>query len=198
MARQVLTWVAPTSVRGHSPANPAEELPMTSATRIARPKDAIALLEADHATVRSLLSQLEDTTTRAVSKRIELLRKISQEVRVHAQIEEEIFYPAYREVAVKEEDEQLFFEAAEEHQLVKVILPELERTEPGSIQFGARGKVLKDLIEHHAEEEEGEMFPRARKLLGKERLLALGEALAARKAALTGTGSNGKSRAKGR
>ena len=144
-------------------------------------KDALALLKQDHATVKALLSQLEKTTSRAGSKRNQLLEKIALEVRVHARIEEEIFYPAYREAAKKEEDEQLFFEAAEEHALVKLVLPELEGTPPGDIRFGARGKVLKDLIEHHAEEEEQEMFPKARKLLGTERLLELGQALKTRK-----------------
>lgn len=143
--------------------------------------DAIELLTTDHETVRGLLAQLEDTTGRAVKKRVELVQKIAQEVRVHATIEEEIFYPAYHAATKVKEDEKLFFEAKEEHALVDVLLPELENADPASDEFGAKGKVLKDLIEHHAEEEEEQMFPRARKLLGKQRLLELGMQLQARK-----------------
>ncbi len=150
------------------------------------PRDAIALLEADHDTVRELLSEMEGTTARGSKKRLELLEKIAKEVRIHATIEEEIFYPAYHEAAKSQEEEQLFFEAAEEHQLVKIILPALEKTDPSTVEFGARAKVLKDLVEHHAEEEEDEMFPKAKKLLGKARLVELGEQLAARKEQLAG------------
>jgi hemerythrin superfamily protein len=152
--------------------------------RAQRSQDAIALLKADHETVRGLLEQLEKTTARGAKRRVELLGKIAQEIRVHARIEEEIFYPAYHAAAKTEDDSKLFFEATEEHGLVDVVLPALEETDPASEPFGAKGKVLKDLIEHHAEEEETEMFPRAKKLLGKERLAELGEELATRKSEL--------------
>jgi hemerythrin-like domain-containing protein len=144
----------------------------------------LALLEADHETVRNLLEQLEETTSRGERKRADLLAKIGSEVRIHAQIEEEIFYPAYEEAAKSHEDRKLFFEATEEHGLVDIVLPALEETEPSTEEFGAKAKVLKDLIEHHAEEEEGEMFARAKKLLGKARLLELGESLRARRSEL--------------
>jgi hemerythrin superfamily protein len=149
-----------------------------------RATDAIELLTTDHENVRRLLAQLEETTARAAKKRTELVQKIAQEVRVHARIEEEIFYPAYRAAAKIKEDLKLFFEATEEHGLVDVVLPELEDAEPTTDVFSAKGKVLKDLIEHHAEEEEEQMFPRARKLLGKDRLVELGAELEARKAEL--------------
>ena len=161
-------------------------------------KDAIALLTNDHETVRGLLSQMEDTTSRGATKRTALLAKISKEVRIHAQIEEEIFYPAYKEAAKSQEEEQLFFEAADEHGLVKIVLPALEKMDPSTVEFGAKAKVLKDLIEHHAEEEEEEMFPKARKLLGKARLQELGDQLAARKQELKGEVAQGEvSRATG-
>jgi hemerythrin-like domain-containing protein len=152
-----------------------------------RKRDALSLLRADHDTVRELLSQLEGTTARGARKREQLLQSIAQEVRVHAAIEEEIFYPAYREAARKEEDLKLFFEATEEHALVDIVLPALEETDPSSEEFGAKAKVLKDLIEHHAEEEETEMFPRAKRLLGSE-LESLGEQLEARKQDLMRSG----------
>lgn len=161
-------------------------------------KDAIKLLEVDHAKVRKLLRELEGTTARGVKKREELLLEIAQEIRTHATIEEEIFYPAYREKARTQEDSKLYFEAEEEHGLVHVFLPTLEDTDPAAEEFGAKAKVLKDLIEHHAEEEEEEMLPRARKLLGKERLLELGAEMEARKRTLKTTGGSASSRRTGR
>src|SRR5213075_1804099 len=127
-------------------------------------EDAIALLTSDHETVRDLLAQMDDTTTRGTKKRAELLTKIAREVRIHSRIEEEIFYPAYKDAAKSQEDRKLFFEAKEEHGIVDMVLPALEETDPVSDQFAAKAKVLKDLIEHHADEEEDEMFPRAKKL----------------------------------
>ena len=146
--------------------------------------NAISLLEKDHDTVRKLLSELEETTSRGVRKRSELLEKIALEVEVHAAIEEEVFYPAFRRRGKTKEDEKLFFEAAEEHKLVKGVLPELQKTDPGTEYFSARAKVLKDLIEHHAEEEESELLPRARELMSSEELEELGAKLAERKRAL--------------
>jgi hemerythrin superfamily protein len=165
-------------------------MPTTKAKKMT---DATELLEKDHETVRGLLSQLEETTARGQKKRIELVQKIAQEIRIHAEIEEKIFYPAYKSAAKTSEDAKLFFEAHEEHALVDVVLPELEEADPATEVFAAKGKVLKDLIEHHAEEEEDEMFPRARKLLGKERLAELGaqmeELKAELKEAMTGKAS---------
>lgn len=79
----------------------------------------------------------------------------------------------------------MFYEAADEHDLVKTVLPQVKEETPGTPQFGAKAKVLKDLIEHHAEEEEKEMFPTARKEMGKDLLLELGARLKARKQELS-------------
>ena len=133
----------------------------------------ITLLTEDHDKVRKLLSELEETTTRGMKKRTQLVVQIAREVRLHARAEEEIFYPAFREAGEESEDEKLFFEAAEEHGLVDVVLPKLEQADPTSELFSAQAKVLKDLIEHHAEEEEKEIFPRARKLMDNEQLKEL-------------------------
>jgi hemerythrin-like domain-containing protein len=155
-------------------------------------KDATALLRKDHDTVRKLLGELEETTTRGAKKREALLMEIALEVEVHAAIEEEIFYPAFREKGESGEDEQMFLEAAEEHKLVHGVLPELQATDPRTELFGARAKVLKDLIEHHAEEEESEMFPRARELFSKSELQELGERLEERKGELIEASSRGE------
>ena len=94
----------------------------------------------------------------------------------------------YHEAERSKEDNKIDLEANEEHALVDIVLPLLEGTDPTAEEFGARAKVLKDLIEHHAEEEENEMLPRAKKLLGKERLVELGAQLTARKEELMGGG----------
>jgi iron-sulfur cluster repair protein YtfE (RIC family) len=119
---------------------------------------------------------------RAEKKRTELLSKITEELEVHTQIENEIFYPAFRQAGEKSDDEKLFFEAREEHRAVgELVLPDLNKTTADSEQFGGRAKVIKELVEHHVKEEEGEMFPRAKKLMSKDELQALGEKMEARK-----------------
>ncbi|TCZ79063.1 hemerythrin domain-containing protein [Lysobacter sp. N42] len=151
--------------------------------------NAIELLKADHEKVRGLFEQLTDTTSRAVKTRTELLEKIRLELDVHTTIEEEIFYPAFREAAENSEDKEMIFEALEEHRAAgELVMPDLLETEVASDQFGGRAKVLMDLVEHHAEEEEKEMFKRARELLDREQLVELGERMAARKEELMAAG----------
>jgi hemerythrin-like domain-containing protein len=144
--------------------------------------NAIQLLKEDHKKVRGLLADLESTTSRGTKKRTQLLATIATELRVHTKIEEEIFYPALRAAGEKNEDEKMYFEALEEHRAAgELVLPDLEKTAPDSEKFSGRAKVLKELVEHHADEEEKEMFPRARKLLSASELTALGAQMAARK-----------------
>ena len=148
--------------------------------------NAIKLLMQDHKKVRQLLTELEGTTTRNVRDRQRLVQEISNEVNVHAQIEEEIFYPAFKEAAKKTEDTDMFFEAAEEHHVVEMVLPELEAADPASDEFTAKAKVLKELIEHHAGEEEKEMFKRAKVIMDKDELEDLGTRMEERKMELGG------------
>ena len=144
--------------------------------------NAIQLLKDDHKKVRGLLAELESTTARGTKKRTQLLSTIGRELRVHTKLEEEIFYPALREAGEKSDDEKMYFEALEEHRAAgELVLPDLEKTAPDSEKFSGRAKVLKELVEHHADEEEKEMFPRARKLLSAAELNALGAQMAARK-----------------
>ncbi|MDX2052855.1 MAG: hemerythrin domain-containing protein [Polyangiaceae bacterium] len=144
--------------------------------------NAIDLLKEDHTLVRDLLEQLTATSSRAKKSRADLLVKIAREIRVHAQIEEDIFYPAFRKVA---KDDAMFFEALEEHRAVeRLVLPDLEKTPVDSERFSGRAKVLKDLIEHHADEEEEEMFPKAKKLMAREDLEMLGKRMLALKSEL--------------
>ena len=147
--------------------------------------DAISLLKDDHQKVRKLLKELDETTNRAEKTRPELLATIAMEIRVHSAIEEEIFYPAFKAAGDKADDGKMYFEALEEHRAAgELVLPDLLDTDVTSDQFGGRAKVLKELIEHHAGEEEKEMFPRARELLSKEELVALGDRMLQRKTEL--------------
>jgi hemerythrin-like domain-containing protein len=146
--------------------------------------DAIALLKQDHKLVKDLLGQLAESTTRAVKKRAELLHEIQINLKAHTTIEEEIFYPAFK-AAGKKEEEKMYFEALEEHRAAEdLVLPDLLGTDPSTEQFSGRAKVLKELIEHHIEEEETEMFKDAKKLLSKEELTALGAQMETGKAEL--------------
>jgi len=147
-------------------------------------KDALALLKEDHDNVRELLSKLEEAGGKSRSA---TLKTIEHELKVHTKIEEDIFYPAFREAAEKEEDSKLYFEALEEHHVVDLVLPEIMDTDPSADEFPAKAKVLKDLVEHHAEEEEKQMFPRARRLMEKEQLRELGQQLADAKLSLMET-----------
>ena len=144
--------------------------------------DAIALLKQDHETVRGLLESLEKATG---ARRTKLLTQIEQELRVHTTIEEEIFYPAYREAARKKDDQTMFYEAVQEHRVVESYLPAAGDGENNE-DLKAKAKVLKELVEHHADEEEEEMFPRARKTMEREELRELGARMEARKRELMG------------
>jgi hemerythrin-like domain-containing protein len=147
------------------------------------------MLKDDHALVRDLLEQLEKSTPRGAKTRAELLSRIATEPEVHTTIEEEIFYPAFKAAGRKGDDDKLYFEALEEHRAAgDLVLPDLLATDPASDCFGGRAKVLKELIEHHAREEEKDMFPRARTLLSAEQLQLLGERMRERKAFLMADG----------
>ena len=143
--------------------------------------DAIAMLEQDHEKVRGLLDRLEKASG---ARRTKLLTQVEQELKVHTQIEEEIFYPAYRDAARKKDDKKLYFEALEEHHVVDLVLPEMNDGDTAEA-LKAKAKVLKELVEHHADEEEKEMFPRARKALGRDELRELAERIEARKEQLS-------------
>lgn len=144
--------------------------------------DAIALLKQDHEKVRGLLEALEKATG---ARRVKLLGQIGEELKVHTTIEEEIFYPAFREAAKKKDDRVMVYEAVQEHHMVDVALPEAGQGADNE-ELKAKAKVLKELVEHHADEEEDEMFPRARKVFEREELRELGERMEARKKELMG------------
>ena len=139
-----------------------------------QPSDALALLRADHQRVQQMFDQFEKT--RSEDRKATLAEQICQELTIHAQIEEEIFYPAARE-AIKDED--LIDEATVEHQSAKDLIAQIEGGGPGSEMFDAKVKVLGEYIKHHVKEEQNELFPQVRKT--KLDLKELGQRLQQRK-----------------
>jgi hypothetical protein len=144
--------------------------------------DALELLKADHDKVKKLLREGDETTERAVKTRAELLATIKQELTIHEDIEETIFYPALKEHPKAKE---IVLEAYEEHNVVDTVMAELEATDVADERWGAKFTVMKENIEHHIEEEEGEMFKQARSVFELDELQSLGDRMATRKQELT-------------
>ena len=140
--------------------------------------DAIALLKADHDKVKKLLNELETTTERGVKTRAELFATIKGELTVHEIIEEEIFYP---ELKAHPKARDIVLEGFQEHHVVDLLMGELEQMDVADERWGAKAVVMKENIEHHIEEEEGEMFTKARQVFDRDELNDLGERMAARK-----------------
>jgi hemerythrin superfamily protein len=138
--------------------------------------DAIALLTADHKKVKDLFEQFEGLSDRSKVNKKKIADQICMELTVHAQVEEEIFYPAVRK-PIKDDD--LMDEAVVEHASAKELIAQISEMDPGDDLYDAKVKVLSEQIDHHVEEEEGEMFPKVRKS-GVD-LDALGQQMAARK-----------------
>jgi iron-sulfur cluster repair protein YtfE (RIC family) len=139
------------------------------------------LLKADHKEVKAMVEQFKKS--RSESKKAELAEKICAALEVHAQIEEEIFYPAARE-AMKSNDEELIDEAEVEHGSVKEMIAKIKNGSPGDPMWEAQVKVLGEYVNHHVKEEEGEIFPKVRKT--SLDLDELGEQLQERKSELMG------------
>ena len=142
------------------------------------------LLKKQHREVKGLFKKMEKTDSGG--ERRKLMETIAQELQMHTTIEEEIFYPAMREVESKKA-EKMVDEAFEEHHVVKLVLAELPKVDPEDDRFEAKMTVLSELVEHHVEEEETEMFKLAEKL-GKQELSDLGEQMAGRAEELKGMG----------
>jgi hypothetical protein len=133
--------------------------------------NAFQLLKEDHQKVSGIFQQLEPTTERAEKTRTELFARLKDELDVHARIEETIFYPAIKQEA---ETREIVLEGFEEHHVVKMLLKELEALPVDTEQWTAKLKVLQENVEHHVEEEEGEMFQKARQVLTEEQINRLG------------------------
>lgn len=144
--------------------------------------DALTLLKKDHAFVKKLLGKLDAAQRPHV--RQDLVKQVAFELLVHSQLEEEIFYPAFKQSCEEDEDLKLYFEAKEEHAVADAVLAEVQKGDPSTQRYAAKCKVLKDLVEHHIEEEERDMFPKARRLIGKSQLQALAIDIEQRRAEL--------------
>jgi hypothetical protein len=140
--------------------------------------DAMSLLKEDHEKVKKILGELESTTERGVKTREELFTKVKEELVVHEAIEEEIFYPALKEYSKTKE---IALEGYEEHHVVDTVMAEIEGVAYDDEKWGAKFKVMKENLEHHIEEEEGEMFKQARQVFDEDELAQLGESMLARK-----------------
>ena len=140
--------------------------------------NAFTLLKADHKKVAGILEKLDATTERGIKTREELFGQLKSELDLHAHIEETVLYPALKEA---DETREITLEAFEEHRLVKQLLGELESMDKGDEQWTARFTVLKENIEHHVEEEEGELFKKARKVLSEAEADDLGARMEAAK-----------------
>ena len=133
--------------------------------------DALSLLRADHDKVKKLLAEGEKTTERGEKTRTELFETLKAEMMLHERIEEEIFYPALKE---HPKAKDIVLEGYEEHHVVDEIMGELEATPVTDERWGAKFTVMKENIEHHIEEEEGDMFKQARQVFDDEELEDLG------------------------
>ena len=140
--------------------------------------DAITLLTTDHKKVKRLLGELESTTERGVKTRTELFATIKGELTVHEIIEEEIFYP---ELKAHPKARDIVLEGYEEHHVVDLLMSELESLDVSDETWGAKAIVMKENIEHHIEEEEGEMFKQARQVFDDAELEDLGNRMEMRK-----------------
>lgn len=136
--------------------------------------NAFELLKADHEKVAGIMEKIDGTTERGVKTREELFTQLKAELDLHAQIEEQIFYPALEDA---DETREITLEAYEEHNLVKQLLSELESEPKDDEQWTAKFTVLKENVEHHVEEEEGELFKKARKVLSQDEAAELGNRL---------------------
>ncbi|TMA29086.1 MAG: hemerythrin domain-containing protein [Deltaproteobacteria bacterium] len=142
--------------------------------------DAIALLTRDHREVKQLFAQFEKLTERAAKSKEKLVLKMIRELAIHSAVEEMLFYPAVRSAGLKagtrvgEQVADSILESLEEHHIVKWTLSELEKMDADDERFDAKVKVLIESVKHHVEEEEGELFPKVRKLLEPQMLAELG------------------------
>jgi hemerythrin superfamily protein len=134
--------------------------------------NALEVLKQDHQKVKGLFQEVKQTTDQ--TKRKDLFDKIDTELEIHAHIEEIVFYPAIEE---HEQLKDMVTEAREEHEEAKTLLDELEELGTESHDFGSKLQELIEAVEHHVEEEEGEMFPKIQEVFDEDELEQLGQDL---------------------
>jgi hemerythrin superfamily protein len=131
--------------------------------------NAIKLLKQQHREVEALFKQLEKA--KSARPRQKAFEQIADKLAVHATIEERHFYPSVK----RRQTEEMLLEAVEEHLGVKRVIADMLELDAGDETFEAKAKVLKDLVEHHVEEEEKQLFPKIQKLLDADELEAIGD-----------------------
>lgn len=136
--------------------------------------DAIELLKADHRKVDKIFSELENGN----GNREQLFKELATELTVHAEIEEQLFYPAVKDA---EPTHDLVLESFEEHKQMKMVLGDLEQADQQTEQWMAGLKVLMEDVQHHVGEEENDLFPKVKKVLSSQELEDLGERMEALK-----------------
>jgi hemerythrin-like domain-containing protein len=146
--------------------------------------DPIELLKSDHREVEALLNRIADLEEDAAEERGELFEQVKTKLKAHETIEQDIFYPAAKEAG--EEAEEIVSHSYVEHHLVDVLIEEIGQLEPDEEEWTAKTHVLKELIQHHVDEEQDELFPAVRKGLEKDQLEQLGEEMQTRKDELLG------------
>lgn len=139
--------------------------------------DAIVMLREDHKNVEKLFKQVEKDD-------LSVVPEICEALTLHAHLEETVFYPAVR--AEMEDVSDEIGESVEEHHIVKVLIGELEGMSPDDSTYKAKATVLMELVRHHVEEEESELFPEVRSQLGRSRLQQLGERMAEERSVAVG------------
>lgn len=173
---------SPQTATKSRPTKPGSKLARKSERAGGRPADAISLLKADHKEVKTYFKQYEGLKDEAEKQA--LADKICRALTVHAQIEEEIYYPAARAAI---DDDDLLDEAEVEHASAKQLIAEIQAMKAADRLFDAKVTVLGEYIDHHVEEEEKEMFPESG--ASDLDLKTLGAQLAERKAELMAQGS---------
>jgi len=152
----------------------AKRLPWSSSD-----EDAVALLEKDHRQFEALLKRGEETTERAIKGRTEVLNTLTTELNLHELVEEKVLYPALK---AHPETRDIVLEGYQEHHVADILTRELHGLATDHEQWGAKFKVLKESLEHHIKEEEGDMFRKARGIFSRDDLRRLGAEMARMKA----------------
>ena len=147
--------------------------------------EAIRLLEADHKVVKDLFEKYDAAGDNAFRTKQALFETIKSELLVHMDVEETIFYPTVKATSSEELKDDVR-EADEEHHVARLLMTEISAMTPEDEQYDAKVTVLKENIEHHVKEEEGEMFPLVKKRFDKTRLEQLGDEMEERKETLRG------------
>lgn len=143
--------------------------------------DAIDLLKQDHDKVERAFKQFEKMDRHDADACRRLIRSVCEDLKVHTALEEEVFYPALRQAI---DDQNLLNEAAVEHETAKMLIEQLDNMAADDPSYYATFTVLGEYVRHHVKEEQGEMFPEAKK--SKLDLAALGERMRSRKDELAG------------